>query len=166
MSLEEADLARRIVQTNQAVAWLTGMERLERELQLVSEQQEGFAGAQGGVRTRRSKARARHEGPGGGGEHAALASVRREQEADVRSHGEWLNALPGREEQVKRAEAAMKQAGERLAGKKAEQKEAAVVIRKTRELDLTLREKEAPIRAAADAVSERETSLAALRSGP
>ncbi len=165
MSLEEADLARRIVQTNQAVAWLTGMERLERELQLVSEQQKGLQARKeefvpDGQRLGRAM-----KALEAAGEHAALASVRREQEADVRSHGEWLNALPGREEQVKRAEAAMKQAGERLAGKKAEQKEAAVVIRKTRELDLTLREKEAPIRAAADAVSERETALAALRSG-
>jgi exonuclease SbcC len=67
-----------------------------------------------------------------------------------------------REEALQRAEEAMKLAGEQLDTRKAEQKEALPGIRKAREIDLKIREKDAPITAAADSVDELQKACDAL----
>ncbi|NOQ51241.1 MAG: exonuclease SbcC, partial [Desulfuromonadaceae bacterium] len=162
--LQEVALNNQLEQKNQAIIWLDGIARLEEELSLIATQQRDWQTRQEAFAPEREKLQRATQALELAGDHAGLISLRREQETDRRSHSECLEALPTREETVKRAEEAMELAGEHLGKKKAEQKEASRVIRKARELDLKLREKEAPIKMVDDAITEQEKSLDTLRS--
>ncbi|MCK4690750.1 MAG: AAA family ATPase, partial [Desulfuromonadales bacterium] len=162
--LQEAELNRQVAHMNQAIAWLDGITGLEQELKFVEEQKRDWQTRQEAFAPEREKLQRATQALELAGDHAGLISLRREQETDRRSHSECLEALPTREKTVKRAEEATKLAGEHLGKKKAEQKEASRVIRKARELDLKLREKDAPIKTAGDAITEQGKALDTLRS--
>ncbi|MGR9036722.1 MAG: hypothetical protein ACU83O_09055, partial [Gammaproteobacteria bacterium] len=161
---EDSELNRQVAEKNRAIVWLGGMARLEQELKQVADQKsdwrirdEAFAPARGKLQ-RAMKALEL------AAEYAGLQSVRREQETDRQNHGQCLKLLPACEEAAGTAEEAVKLAGNELETMKSRQKEASPVIRKTRELDLRILAKDAPIKAAGETIARQEKSLEALRS--
>lgn len=160
---QDAELNQQIARKNLAITWLDGIVRLEEELKQVEQQKQDFTIRHEAFAPEQEKLRRATQALELAGEYAALTSIRREQETDRRNLGDCMELLPGCEETARQTEEAMKIAGERLDARKAEQKETAPVIRKVRELDLKIQGKDAPIKAAGDAISQHEKALAALR---
>lgn len=159
---QDEALAGQAAEKSRSMAWLEGMAKLEQELKEVAERKMDWQRRQEDFAPTRDKLQRAMKALELAGEHAALKSVRREQETDRQNHQQCLERLPQHEEEVKMAEAAVKQAIEELEAKKAEQKERLLTIRKTRELDLRIVEKEALIRDAGSGIAEREKSLESL----
>ena len=163
-TIQDTEVGRRIALTSQAVAWLDGIARLEGELEIIEKQNQDWQTRHEAFAPEYERLRRAMTALELAGEHAGLASIRREQEAERYGLGEILEAIPMREEALQRAEEAVKQAGELFETLKKEQKEALPGIRKAREIDLRIREKDAPIKGAEDSVAELEKSINELNS--
>lgn len=161
---EDADLQQRIARTNQAVAWLDGIARLEEASRQVERQQHDWQTRQVAFAPEGEKLARATRALELAGAYAALTALRQAQQNDRRLHGEGLEKLPGCQAAAERAQQAVKQAGEALEGRKSEQRQAAPLIRKVRELDLKIGEKAGPIKAAEDELAARERALAVLHS--
>jgi len=162
--LQESELNQQLTLKNQAIAWVDGIAALEKELSLIETQKRDWQTRQDVFEPDLEKLQRATQALELAGDHAGLTSIRREQETDRRSHSECLEMLPKCEAIVKHTEKAMNLAGEQLDKRKTEQKEASIIIRKARELDLRLREKDAPIKTTGDAITDMEKSLKKLRS--
>ena len=160
---QESELNRLAAQHRQSAAWLDGIMRLEQELTLVEAQQQEWRTRQAAFEPQREKLQRATQALELAGEHAGVAALRRAQQADRQNLSRCLPALAAQVEQVKGAEAALKLAGESLEKQKTALKEGQPVIRRTRELDLKLREKDKPITAARERLSGQEKTLNALR---
>ncbi|MCB2217733.1 AAA family ATPase [Desulfofustis glycolicus] len=97
------------------------------------------------------------------GEYATLVSLRGAQEADRNEWQMCRETLPSHLSAAQLTTAAASAAGKRCEARKAEQQQELPVIRTTRELDLTIREKETALQTAVEAVAEKEQTVAALR---
>jgi len=160
---QETELNQRIVKTKQAQVWLDGIARLEQELVLVEAQQRDWQARQETFQPAREKLQQANQALELAAEYAGLTSLRCEQITEHQQHGECLALLPTQEAAVKHDEGAMRLANQTLEQMKLEQKQASLIIRKVHELDLKLLEKDAPIKAVADAISEQDKSLDLLR---
>lgn len=163
-TLLDTEISQKVAQTNQAIAWLDGIVRLEQELKLVDEQKQDWQLRQVAFAPEQEKLQRAIHALELAGDHAGLTSVRSVQETDSRVHRECLELLPTHTETVKNAAEAMKLADEQLDKRKTEQKEASLIIRKARELDLKIQEKDAPVKSVGDTISELEKSLSVLQS--
>jgi exonuclease SbcC len=161
--LQETELSRAVVQKKTAVDWLDGLAALEQELQQIEARKHDWQTRDAAFAPERKKLHCAVRALELAGQHAGLTELRRAQEADGRSRGECLKALPEREAVLKASVEAFQRAVENLDKKKAEQKEARVVLRKTLELDLKIKEKEAPVKTAGDAAAEQEKTLEEIR---
>ncbi len=161
--LREAGLNEAIAGTSRAVAWLEGVAVLEKELGALAGAKVDLARRQAAFQPQRLQLERALQALELAGEHAALLSLRREQEADRRGHDECLQALPGRRVEVAGAKEALQTADAILIRRKAEQQETLPLIRRVRELDLKLGEKTGPIKAAAEAIAALEQEIAALQ---
>ena len=161
---QDTELNQQIALKSQAIAWIDGITRLEEDLKLLQLQKQDLYARQEAFAPEQEKLERAAQALELSGEYAALTSIRREQETDRQSLGDCMKSLPALEEAEKQANDAMKTAGGKLDKRKAEQKEASPVIRRVRELDLSIREKNAPIQVAFDTISANEKSLGALRS--
>lgn len=161
---QDTEWAAQIEEKNRAIGWLEGMARLEQELKSLALQKEDWQKRQEAFAPEREQLQRGLKALELAGGHASLESARREQETDRQSHRQCLEQLPQREAEVKTAEAAVKQAVEELEAKKTEQKEGLPILRKTRELDLQIREKETLVQETASGINELEKSLASLDS--
>jgi exonuclease SbcC len=159
----DTELSGQIDQKKQEIAWLDGLVRLEEELKRLDKQKEELQVRQEAFAPHQEKLDLANRALERSGEYATLASIRSEQENDQRTLGESRKELPGKEEAVKQAEAVKAAADEQLKLKKAEWEKAAPDIRKTRELDLMIREKDEPIKRAEDSIATQEKLLEALR---
>ncbi len=162
-TLQDAELTRRIAQKHQAVIWSEGIVRLEAELtqlaqakNMLNTRLEAFAPDQ----TRLDAAVRALEFAA---DYAALTAVRNQQEAARRTLHEYHESLPDHTRIAIQTENAMKAAVERLETKKAEHQKVQPVLRKARELDLKIAEKDAPVRAADKTIAEITASLDTLR---
>jgi exonuclease SbcC len=161
---QDAALTDQAAEKSRALAWLEGMARLEQELKNVALQKEDWQKRQEAFAPEREKLLRAMKALELTGDHAALTSVRREQETDRQSNHQCLEQLPQREAEVKTAEVAVNKAIEEFESRKTERKEISDVIRRTRELDLMIREKEALIKGSESGIAGREESLASLGS--
>lgn len=153
---QEIDLNKQMSHKNQAIAWLDGIGLLENELAILDEQKLDLLARQEVFKPELEKLERAKKALELAGEYAHLCTLHREQETDCQSHSECLQALPGQESEVKLDEEALKLTSDNLAQKRTEQQHAQFMIRKVRELDLKLREKEAPIKVAGDVIAERQ----------
>ena len=158
----DSEISRQILLTSQAIAWLDGIVRLQQELKIVEGQKQDWQLRHEASAPDQEKLQRATQALELAGDHTGLTSIRREQESDRLNHGECLKVLPVREEAAKHAEEAMKLAREQLDKKKVEQKEGLIVIRKTRDLDLKLHEKDVPIKIASETVSDLEKTFGTL----
>jgi DNA repair protein SbcC/Rad50 len=159
----ETQLDGQVKSKTQALAWLDGIARLEGELKQVEEQQRDWLKRYEAFAPENEKLQRAMQAMDLAGEHAALTACRGQQALETRNRCESFNALGARQAAVKQAERAQLQAAEDLQISKAALKEAQPLIRKARELDLKLREKNEPIRTVAEAIEQHVETLDALR---
>ena len=161
--VQEADLNQEVVKKNNAIAWLDGIELLEKELGILKKKKLDLLTRQEAFQPELERLERAKQALELAGEYASLASLRREHKTDQQNHNECQQVLPEQEVEVKRAGEVLNLASENLEQKRVEKKEALLVIRKVREQDLKLGGKEAPIKTAGDAILEMEKSLDILR---
>lgn len=163
MTQQDVDLNQQITQKNLAITWIEGINRLEEELKQLDQQKDDLQTRMEVFAPEQERLKSAIQALELAGDYSALTSIRREQEADRRTLGENQESLPGREEAAKLAEAEMKAATGQLEIKKSEQQKSLPVIRKARELDLKIAEKDAPVKTAKESIEEYEKSLEAFR---
>jgi exonuclease SbcC len=155
----ELDLNKQVNQKNQAIVWLDGIRDLENDLTLLGEQKQDFLLRQEQFKPELERLERAKKALELTGDYAHLCTLRRELEAERLSHLDCLQALPEQESAVKLEEEALKLSNDNLAQKRTEQQQVQLVIRKVRELDLKLREKEAPINVAKQVIAEKHKAL-------
>ena len=161
--VQDLELTKQLAQKNQAITWIEGIARLQNELKTLDQAKselhtrvEAFAPGQ-------ERLRLANQALELSADYTALNAIRKEQDTDLGSIKEYQESLPGCAEDAKQAEDALKVFSEELAARKSEQRAALPVIRKVRELDLTITEKDAPIKAARDSVAELSSSHETLQ---
>ncbi len=162
---QDEELNEQISMKNRAIAWLGGIIRLEAEIRELQLQKQAWQSRQDAFAPEQGRLGRAIQALELAGEYAGLISIRQEQENDRHDHKECLEIFSGCERDVKQAKEAMKEVSGRLGAVKAKQKEALPVIRKVLELDLKIRAKEDPVKAAEEAIAEQQSSLDRLRSG-
>lgn len=160
---QDVEFTQQLSQKNMAISWFERIACLENELKaldlLKSELQikvEAFAPEQ-------ERLRLANQALELNAEYAVLNAIRNEQATDLSTLGGCQESLPGCADAAKQAEDVMKAAAEQLKTRKVEQQTALPTIRKVRELDLKIAEKDSPIKVATDSVSELSTSLETLK---
>lgn len=166
-ALEEKDremaAAEALLETKtRALAWLEGVLRLERELESLARKRDDLAVRREAFRPDLMRLERAMRALELEGAHEALSSLRRDQEADERAAEECRAILPGLEDDVTRAQRNSERNDGELRERKAEQTDHAPVLRKVRDLDVRIAERDAPIRRAADALSAMEAETADL----
>lgn len=159
----EADLSRMITKKSKAIQWIEGIEKLESELKKISLAKDELQTRTVAFAPEQKRLDLANQALELAADYATLSATRKEQETDKGSLGESYKALPGSSDIAKHADEAMKAASNQLAARKTEQQEAQSIIQKVRELDLKIDEKNAPIKAARDAIAELSTSLEVLQ---
>ncbi len=162
-TLQETELNRHIDSTNQAITWREGIVALERDLDVLAVSKDDLRERQQAFQPQRLRLERALQALELTGEYAALASLRRAQQADRDSLEECLRALPAQQAEVVGADEVLQRAEAVLAGKRKEQAELLPLIRGVRELDLKLQEKLLPIRATAESLKVLAKNLTGLR---
>jgi exonuclease SbcC len=160
---QDVELNQQITQKNRAISWIEGIERLEEELKQLSQQKGDLQTRTDAFAPEQEKLNLANQALELAGDYSTLTSIRREQERDRRTLEENQESVPAREEAAKLAEEAMKTASGQLEANKIAQQKALPVIRKVRELDLKIAEKDVSIKAAIATITEHETLLQLLR---
>jgi exonuclease SbcC len=160
---QELALNQQLAHTTQALAWLDGVTRLGQELVNIDAQQRDWQMREDNFQPEREKLKRAIQALELAGDHAGLAALRREQTTEQKIHAECLMARPAQENAVKSNETAATLASESLDKNRLEQKEVALTLRKVRDLDLKLREKDQPIKAVADAISAQQKTVDTVR---
>lgn len=158
----EINLNNQVEQKKLAIAWLDGIGVLEKDLVILDEQKRDLLARQEIFKPDLEKLERAKQALELAGEYSSLCSLRREQKSDLQIHKEYMQTLPAQENGVKQAEEALKLAVDNLANKVSDQQQAQLVIRKVRELDLKLQEKNAPIQIAGGVIVEQEGKLNSL----
>jgi DNA repair protein SbcC/Rad50 len=161
--LREADLEKELGQTNDAISWREGIGLLENDLVFLTKENRDLASQKDAFKPEIHRLERAKQALELSGDHSGLVSLRSAQEADHLGVSQCRHNLPGVEAVVKQAEEASRLSTEHLAKKRADQNETLVTIRKARELDLLLKEKEAPIAAARQTVTRMEKDLEEIR---
>ncbi len=160
---QDVELNQQITQKSQAITWIEGINRLEEELKQIGQQKDDLQTRMEAFAPEQERLKSANQALELSGDYSALTSIRREQETDRRSLGENQESLPCLEEAAKLAEAIMKAAAEQLETTKSEQQKALPIIRKVRELDLKIAEKDTLIKATKDVIAECDKSLEVIR---
>ena len=160
---QETELTGRIGRYGQAIAWLDGIARLDAELRQLSLKKDDLQVRLEAFAPERERLRLAVRALELSGAYATLISLRHEQDADRQSLAASRELLPAHREAAQLAEHAMAAAAGLLAAKKAEKLQAQPLLRRVRELDLKIAEKDGPIRAVGEAIAELERTLATLR---
>lgn len=160
---QDSELTLQLSQKNQAVAWIEGINRLEDDLKKLDQVKSELQVRVEDFKPDQERLRLANQALELSAEYAALTAIRQEQASDRGILGDCQDSLPVCTDVAKQAEDAMKVASEQLIARKTEQQTTLPVIRKARELDLKIIEKDSPIKAARDSVSEQTTSLEALK---
>ena len=160
---QEVAFHEQITVKNQAITWIEGIARLKEELRQLDRQKENFLIRMNVFAPEQEKLGLANQALELAGDYSILTSIRREQGTERRVLGESQKAVPAREDAARQAKEAMQVASGRLEARRMEQQKAAPVILQVRELDLRIKEKDAPIEAAKAAMAEQANSLKALR---
>ena len=160
----EKELSDQIAKKNQAILWFDGILRLEQELKVLEKQQSNLEVRKEEFAPLSKKLRLANRALELAGDHSALESLRSQQETDIFGREELLKKLPKSEKEHETAQRNFGLYTDNLAEKKRKQKDTQIIIRKVRELDLKIQEKEEPIKAAGNLVEKQQKSLNTLRS--
>lgn len=159
---QNTELNQQISRERQTILWLENIARLKSELKLISAQQQDW-------QIRREAFTPEYEKLGMAeraleltGEYSGLLSIRHEQEVDQNNLAICSEALPKLEQAVRRAEATMKSVVGQFEHRRTEQQAALPLIRSVRELDIKIREKNIPLKAADSTITEHEKALETL----
>jgi len=161
---QDAELTGAIGRHVQALAWLDGVLRLEEDLRRLSLRRDDLQARLAAFAPQREKLRQAVQALELTGDHATLALLKREQEADRRSLADSRGQLPGLVQRVEEADCAVAAAAGRLEARRAELLQAQPLLRRVRELDLKIAEKDGPVGAVLEAIVHQEGSLASLMS--
>lgn len=160
---QDAELTQQIAHKNQAITWIEGIARLAKELKQLDQMKDELQTKVNAFAPLEERLRLADQALELAADYAALTATRKEQDTDQRSLRECQKSLPSRTDAAKQAQGMMKVAVEQLEARKAEQQKALPVIRKVRELDLKIAEKDTPIQAAKDSITQLTTSFEALK---
>lgn len=160
---QDAEFTRQLSRMNVAISWFEGIARLEEELNTLDLAKSELLLKFAAFAPEQERLRLAHQALELSAEYAVLNAIRKEQATDQSTLGECQESLPGCADAAKQAEDAMKAAAEQLEARKTAQQTALPTIRKVRELDLKLVEKDSPIKMARDSVSEQSLSLEILK---
>jgi len=160
---QETGLAKQVDQKRAAIAWLEGIEGLEKELALLDGKKQELLTHQAAFKPELEKLDRAKQALELAAEYTRLDLLRRGQEADRQGLNDCQKVLPEKEAEVQKTEETLKQASENLLQKKNEQKEALLVIRKVRELDFKFGEKETSIKSILNSIAERDKTLDGMR---
>ncbi len=159
---QDAELTRRIAEKNQAIEWVKTLVRLEHELKELDRAKAGLQARLEVFAPQQERLALANRALEIAADHAALAAIRREQEADGRALRQCEKSLAGLDAVVERAEKEEKAAAEQFEARKVEEQEAQPRIRQVRELDLNIAEMEALIEVLEGSVGELSAAFAAL----
>lgn len=156
---QEEELIKQLAQKNQAITWIEHIICLEDELQALNHAKSELRTKIETFAPEQERLRLANHALELSADYAALATIRKEQDANRGSIRECQNALPEFTDAAKHAEDAMKIASKQLVVRKTEQAATLPIIRKAYELDLKIIEKDSPINAARKSVVELSSSL-------
>jgi DNA repair protein SbcC/Rad50 len=160
---QDKELGEQLAQATRSLNWLDGLERLELAGKIIKQQKDDLQqriDAFGPEQERLRRAVAALELTG---EYATLVSMRSAQETDRKEWRMCRETLPSRLSVFQQATEDAARVADRREVLKAVQQKALPVIRKVRELDLSIREKETSLKTAAGTVAEKEQAWATLR---
>ena len=161
---KDGELSRQITEKTQAMVWLDGIARLEEELKQLEQQKKDWQIRQDDFAPAQEKLKLATLALELSGDHAGLISLRSEQDAEIATKVRSLGMLPGLEKELAEAEQTVMRLSIDHETKKAEQNTAAPVIRKARELDLKIVEKDKPVKTMGAVIADQEKALEDLRS--
>ena len=161
--LQESNLNRQSRQQTQALAWLDGIESIERDLNALDALQHDLSARRQAFQPELEKLERATRALELAGEYADLNALRRQQQSDRQNHDLTRQALPAQECAAQQAQTALTQREENLTQKKAAQKQGLLLIRQVRELELMRAEKSAPLKASENSIADLEKMLNSLR---
>lgn len=159
---QNTGLNEQIIRERQTLAWLENITCLKSELHLIAEQQQTWLSRKEALTPDISKLDSANRALELLGEYSRLTSIRNEQETDRNNLASCMASLPGLERIVKQAEHSVKSLNEQYDRQRTKQQEIIPLLRKVRELDVRIREKESPISAANKEITTRKKALTAL----
>lgn len=159
---EETVLSGRIESGKRAIDWLNRIELIGKDLAKLEDSKKNLDIRLEEFLPEREKLERAGRALELSGESAALGALRGEQNKDLRSMEGYRKALPAKEIMADEAGKALKLAVENHERKKIEKRNGMDVIRKARELDLTLREKEPTIKSAGRSITDKTAALDSL----
>ncbi len=160
---QEIDLNKQIEQKRAAITWLDDIGDLEKKLVLLNQQKQSLLALQKTFKPKLKKLEYAKQALELAVEYTRLDFFRQDQEVNRQSLSEYQHRVPKNKTEVQQAEKEMKQANEKLSQKKNEQKKEYLVIRKVRELDFKIGEKEASLKKVLNVIAESEKTLDTLR---
>lgn len=152
-----------LAQNNKAITWLEGMANVEADLVKLSEQQQDLVIRQQAFQPDLDKLEQAKLALELSADYAGINALRNEQQRSQQELTNSQQALPELDVQHKQAIQRLNTATSTLELRKTEYKQAQVVIRKVRELDFKIQEKQHPIQSAHDAISHLKQQLNTLR---
>ena len=161
---EDGELAVRLTLANRELLRLEGIVKLEEDLSLLARQRRELQQRIVLFEPEREKLALASKALELAGAYSGLTLSRRMQTDERESLAVLLKQLPPAGQSVRIAEEEAKKALLRLESQREEQKKALPLIRKARELDLKISEKEVPLKEALKSIQEEESALRDLTS--
>jgi exonuclease SbcC len=155
----EADLNKQITGILAAISWLDTIDTLKKELESLEERRTGLLARQEEFKPESEKLDRAKRALELSADYSALISLRDEQKNDLSKQEMYRLKLPQREAAVKNTGKILIKKSHALEAGKIEQKEIAPVIKKVRELDLKIKEKNGQIAISQKAISSMENGL-------
>jgi exonuclease SbcC len=152
-----------LTQKNKAITWLEGMANTQADLVKLSEQQQDLVIRQQAFQPELDKLEQAKLALELSADYAGFNALRNEQQHSQQELTNRQQALPEMDLQYTQVIQRLNTATSTLELKKTEYKQAQVVIRKVRELDFKIQEKQHPIQSAHDAISHLKQQLNTLR---
>ena len=158
-----SDFKRELEEKNAAITWVEGIAQLEEELKQLGQEKNILLIKWDAFAPEKEKLEAAIRALELDGDYASLMAIRGQQKKDGRTLGELKESRPNCEEAAKLVEGVMKTADGKSKARKVQLEEAQPLLRKVRELDLKITEREAPIKAADDFIKNLINSIETLR---
>ncbi len=163
-SQTNSDSTEQLKQKNQAISWLEGIITSEAELLILNEQQRDLAVRQLNFQPELDRLERAKQALELSADYAGLKAMRNEQQSSQQKLMTSQQTLPELDRQYVLATKNLNAAIASLEEVKKNQKHAQIEIRKARELDLKIQEKQAPIKVAKETVFANQQQLEKVKS--
>ena len=160
---ENQTLNEQLKQKNQAISWLEGIAKSEAELAILAEQQQDLVRRQQSFQPELAKLELAKQALELSADYAGLTALRNEQQRSQQALINHQQALPELDAKVIQATQDLALALSSLDVTKNEQKLTQIAIKKAREFDLKIQEKQVPIKNVQEAVVNLERQLYKVR---